>query len=460
MALHKVKRGLNLPIAGEPEQRIAKGPRITKVALVAADYIGMKPTMFVQPGEVVKRGQALFEDKKNPGVVYTAPGAGTVSAVNRGERRALQTVVIDLSEAERATGEPGDGEHAEFEHYTGNDPAGLSRDQIKNLLNESGMWPSIRMRPFSKVPAIDSEPDALFVTAMDTNPLAPDPEIVMAGHEEDFQRGLLCVAKLTEGPTFVCRRPDANIPVNPNTGIRVEEFAGPHPAGTPGYHIHTLYPVDRNHTAWYINYQEVIAIGRLFGTGRLHVGRTIALGGPQVLNPRLLPTRLGASTEEICDGELREGENRIISGSVLSGRKATGEVHGFLGRHCHQISVLHEGREREFLGWLAPGAGKFSVIPIFVSRLMPNRRFNFTTNKMGSERAMVPIGLYERVMPFDIEPAYLLRELIVGNLERAEQLGCLELDEEDIALCTFVCPGKYDYGPILRRNLTEIEQEG
>ena len=460
MALHKVKRGLDLPISGAPEQRISKSPLVSAVALVAADYVGMKPTMFVRPGDTVKRGQALFEDKKNPGVLYTSPGAGTVRAVNRGDKRALQSVVVDLSDSERTTGQPGPDEEATFENFADRDPAGLSREEIKALLIESGMWPSIRQRPYGRTPAIDDEPEAMFITAMDTNPHAPDPDVVIKGAEEDFARGCIVVAKLTEGSTYVCRAPGSAVPVNPNTGLRVEEFQGPHPAGNVGLHMHVLNPVNREHVAWHINYQEVIAIGRLFATGKLDVRRVISIAGPQALNPRLVPTRFGASTLELTDSEMREGENRIISGSVIGGRTASDDVHGFLGRHHHQISVLAEGREREFMGWLSPGPNKFSTIPIYVSRLLGGQKFDFTTTTNGSHRAMVPIGMYERVFPFDMEPAFLLRELIVGNLERSEQLGALELDEEDIALCTFVCPAKYEYGPILRDALTQIEKEG
>lgn len=461
MAVHTIKRGLDLPIAGGPVQRIDAGQRVSRVALVADDYIGLKPTMFVQEGDAVKRGQPLFEDKKNPGVIFTAPGAGTVAAVHRGERRALVSVIIELTESERLTGDAGEADTVRFQHYTGKDPAGLSRGEIKNLLVESGLWTTLRVRPFGKVPPLNAEPGAVFVTAMDSNPHAPDPDVVIAGAEKDFERGLVCVAKLTEGPTFVCRKPGSKVPVNPNTGVRVEEFAGPHPAGTPGLHIHTLFPVNRQYTAWHLNYQDVIAIGRLFGSGALNVGRVVSLAGPRVSNPRLVSTRVGASLEELTKGELIEdGELRIVSGSVLSGRTATGPERGFLGLRHHQVSVLKEGRERHFIGWLMPGTNQFSSIPLYLSRLMPGKRFPFTTSTNGSARAMVPIGLYERVFPFDMEPTYLLREMIVGNVERAEQLGCLELDEEDLALCTFVCPGKFEYGPILRSNLSEIEKEG
>lgn len=459
MAEHVIKKGLDLPIAGEPDQRIESGNVVTKVALMAADYVGMKPTMFVKEGDAVLCGQPLFEDKKSPGVIYTAPGAGTVAAVNRGEKRALQSVVIDLSESERREGGAADG-HVTFENYLGRDPAGLSRDEVRALLIESGMWTAFRTRPFSKVPAVNAEPDAIFVTAMDTNPHAPSVDTVYQGNESAFEKGLLCIAKLREGRIYLCKAPRTKIGAGAHSGVQEETFRGPHPAGTVGVHMHTLFPVHREASAWHVGYQDVIAIGNLFTTGRLDVQRVVSLAGPQTVKPRLLRTRVGAYIDDLVEGELNEGENRVVSGSILSGRTARGPVHGYLGRFHLQISALREGREREFLGWLAPGRNKHSVTNVFFSRLFPGTRFNFTTSTNGSERPMVPIGSYERVMPMDIMPTFLLRSLVMGDVERAEALGCLELDEEDLALCTYVCPGKYDYGPYLRRALTTIEREG
>lgn len=459
MALHTVKRGLDLPITGEPAQRIEAGPQVTRVAITAEDYIGLKPTMFVEEGAEVLRGQTLMEDKKNPGVVYTAPGAGRVVAVHRGKKRALLSVVIELNDRERA-GQPADEDFVSFESYKGGDASILSRDDIRALLVESGMWTCLRQRPFSKVPAPARTPDAIFVTAMDSNPLAADVEVVLAGNEDDFRLGLNCVAKLTDGSTFVCMKAGAKVPVSTQKGIKYEEFSGKHPCGTVGYHIHVLRPVNREREVWYLHYQDVIAIGRLFRTGRLDVERVVPLAGPQVKNPRLVRTRWGASLEQLCAGELHEGENRIISGSVWAGRKAVGDKVGYLGRFSLQVTVLREGRERELIGWLTPGLNRFSTLNIYVSRLLPGKKFDFTTTTNGSERAMVPIGTYEDVTPFDLMPTFLLRALAAKDMEKAEQLGVLELDEEDLALCTFVCPGKYEYGPLLREMLTDIEKEG
>lgn len=460
MALHKVKKGLDLPITGAPEQTIHPARPVTRVALVAADYVGMKPTMFVKEGDTVKRGQPLFEDKKSPGTIYTAPGAGTVAAINRGDKRALQSVVIDLSDREKA-GDLGEDDAVRFEHYTEKGVPSWSREEIRALLIESGLWTAFRTRPFSRVPAVDSEPDALFITAMDSEPLAAEPEVIINENAEAFDTGLAVLAKLREGHIYLCVRKDSPIKAGPYSGITVEHFAGPHPAGTAGLHIHTLRPVHRERTAWHVGYRDVVRIGTLFMTGKLNVEHVVALAGPAVKEPRLIRARLGASVDQLTEGELHEGDVRTISGSVLAGRQAEGDVYGYLGRYHGQIACLDEGREREFLGWLGPGNDKFSITNVFTSSLRRGKkRFAFTTSTHGSERAMVPIGLYEKVMPLDLMPTFLLRALVIGDVERSERLGCLELDEEDLALCTFVCPGKYDYGPYLRQILTQIEREG
>lgn len=459
MGVHTIKKGLDLPIAGEPAQQIDVGASVSHVALMAADYVGMKPTMFVAAGDTVKRGQALFEDKKSPGTVYTSPAAGTVTAVNRGERRALQSVVIELSAGERS-GSPSADEVVRFDSYQEKDVASYSRDEVRALLIESGLWTAFRTRPFSKVPSVDSEPGSLFVTAIDTNPLAADVDTIVEGNEAAFEKGLAALAKLREGNIFLCTKPGSKVGVGPYAGISHEEFSGPHPAGAPGTHIHILKPAHRGRVAWHIGYQDVIAIGTLITTGELDVTRVISLAGPQVSKPRLLKTRIGASTDALVAGQLEGDDNRVISGSVLSGRTASGEALGYLGRHHNQISVIAEDTEREFLGWLGPGQEKFSIINTFVSKLDRKHKFKFTTTTNGSPRAMVPIGLYEKVVPLDIMPTHLLRALLMGDVENAEKLGVLELDEEDIALCTFACPGKYEYGPYLREVLTVIEAEG
>ena len=456
MARYTIKRGLDLPISGAPNKEVTQAPTPSRVALIAQDYLGIKPKMSVVVGDEVKRGQCLFIDRTNPGVQFTSPAAGKVVEVNRGAKRALISVVIELSEDDR--NDTGDI-HTPFEHYKADtNAASASRDEVRELLCEAGLWTALRGRPYSRVAAADSTPRAIFVTAMDTTPLAPDPVTVLDGRDADFVAGLHAISKLTDGKTFVCKSPGTAIPTG-DAPVDVHEFAGKHPAGTVGVHIHTLYPVDRNRTVWHIGYQDVAAIGYLFNTGKLDVRRSVGIGGPQCRNGRIFKTRFGAEIAPMLEGETHDGENRVVFGSPLNGRPVEG-ANAYLGRFFNQVSVLMEGREREFLGWLAPGFETFSVSRLFVSFFFDGKVFDFTTTTNGSHRAMVPIGLYEKVMPMDLVATYLLRALLSQDLERAEELGALELDEEDLALCTYVCPGKSDYGTLLRTALTQIEKEG
>ena len=346
-----------------------------------------------------------------------------------------------------------------FEYHSAGKLPTIAREQVVELLVESGLWTALRTRPFSRVPDPEASPHSLFVTAMDTNPLAPSMERILDGQEQDFRSGLTVVSKLTDGKTFLCKASGASVPEVDLRDLVVEDFAGPHPAGLPGTHIHFLDPVSRTKTVWHIGLQDVIAVGKLFTTGTLRTDRIVSLAGPAVERPRLIRTRLGASLDDVTAGELAEGENRIVSGSVLAGAHATGPT-TFLGRYHQQVSVLPEYREREFLGWLSPGVGIHSLKNIVLSSFLPGKKFDFTTTAHGEVRMIIPNGSYERVTPLDIMPLHLLRALAVDDVEEAESLGCLELDEEDLALCAYVCPSKLEFGPMLRRNLARIEREG
>jgi Na+-transporting NADH:ubiquinone oxidoreductase subunit A len=449
-AMTKIKKGLDLPILGNPEQHIEVAKQVQRVALLGDDYIGMKPTMLVAAGDRVKLGQPLFEDKKNPGVMYTSPAAGTVASVNRGAKRKFESIEIDVDGDERV----------ELDEARGADPDALGRDGVTRQLLASGLWPSLRTRPYGKVPEVGTVPHSIFVQAIDTSPLAADPAIAMSDRKHQFSLGLRVLSTLTDGTVFVCKGPDAEIPGADIGRVRVETFAGPHPAGLVGTHIHMLDPVGPTKTVWYLGYQDVCALGSFFQTGTVDVRRVISLAGPVVKQPRLLETRLGARVSELIDGECQEEVKvRPISGSVLCGRTASGP-YDYLGRYHTQISLLEEGDHREFLGWQKPGFDQYSLTKVFASSALPNKKFAFTTSTHGSERAMVPLGTYEKVMPLDILPTQLLRSLIYRDTDEAQQLGVLELEEEDVALCTFVCPGKYEFGSLLRESLTTIEREG
>ncbi len=445
-----IKKGLDLPITGGPKQIIEDGNRVKSVAILGMDYVGMKPTMMVSEGDTVKLGQILFTDKKNPGVNFTSPGAGVVKSINRGEKRALQSVVIDLH---------GSAEES-FSQYNESELNNLTAEQVKENLLVSGLWTTIRTRPYGKTPAVDSKPSSIFVTAIDTRPLAADPAVIIRTRSNDFNNGLAVIAKLTDGKIYVCKASGADIAVS--NVATVAEFSGPHPAGLPSTHIHFIDPVNINKFVWHLDYQAVIAIGALFTTGRLNVERVVSLAGPTVNNPRLIRTRVGANTNDLVAGELADDvESRVISGSVLYGHTAA-YWSAYLGFYSNQISVLQEGRARELFGWIVPGKDKYSALDVYTSSVdrKNNRLFPLTTNKNGSNRAIVPVGIYETVMPMDILPTPLLKSLVVGDSDQAQLLGCLELDEEDVSLFTFVDPGKHDFGPVLRANLTKIEKEG
>lgn len=447
-----IKRGLDVPIDGAPEANIENAPAARSVALVGFDYIGMKPTMAVAVGDTVKKGQLVFEDKRTPGVIYTSPASGKVAAINRGAQRVFESIVIDVD---------ADVEECSFDSYSVDKLPTLERQHVVDNLVKSGLWTTIRTRPYSKVPEIDATPTALFINVMDTNPLALDPMLVVnedATSRENFVNGITALSHLCDR-VFVCHGDVSNFPKISVKNVSTEIFSGKHPAGLSGTHNHFLAPASESRHVWNIGYQDVMSVGELFTTGKLNLTRVVALAGPAVEKPRLLRTCVGADLTALTAGELSSGENRVISGSVLSGRIATGNI-AYLGRYATQISCLAEGRERPFMGWMSPGAERHSKLNIYLSRFMGAKKFSFTTNTNGSPRAMVPLGTFEEVMPLDILPTQLLRAIIVGDVDTAIKLGVLELDEEDLALCTYVCSGKYEYGPILRDNLSTIEKEG
>lgn len=443
-----IKKGLNLPITGEPAKEISEHTP-THVALIGYDYIGMRPTMHVKEGDTVAKGQVVFEDKKRVGVKYTAPVSGKVVAINRGERRVFESLVIEASQGDEIT----------FKAHAKDALAKLSCKEVITQLNDAGEWTAFRTRPFSRTPELDSTPSAIFVTATDTNPLCADPADIINANIEDFNNGLTVISILSP-KTLVCHGKTSPTKVANTVGsVEYHGFDGVHPAGNAGTHIHFLHPLARGVTVWTIGYQDVIAIGKLFTTGKIHTERTISLAGTVVSKPRLIKTHRGADLNALTQGELTGNDNRIISGSVLSGRKASGMV-AYLGRFHNQVSVLAEGRERPAMHFFTLGANRFSTLPIYISQFFKNKKYAFTTTTNGSPRAMVPIGSYETIMPQDYLPTQLLRSLIIGDIVEAVELGALELDEEDLALCTFVSPGKYEFGDILRDNLTRIEQEG
>jgi len=448
----KIKKGLNIPINGEPTEEINDSKKSRSVAILGDDYIGMKPSMLVEEGDEVRLGQVLFEDKKNPGVLFTSPAGGKIESINRGDRRALQSVVIEIAK---------DEESLEFKSFSKNELTDVTSDEVRKQLIASGMWTSFRTRPYSKIPPIDSSPSNLFISALDTQPLSPNPENIINLNKESFDFGLLVLRKLLDCPIHISTVEDSNLSISEDTNVKIHTISGPHPAGLVGTQMHFISPASLSNINWSIGYQDLIAIGKLFETGKINVERIISIAGPQVNSPAYFKTRLGACSDELTAGELTQRENRVISGSVISGREAVGP-YAYLGRYHNQISVVAEpnSKDREFMNWLTPGPRKFSKIPLFLSSLFPKKIFKFKALMNGSDRPIVPIGVYEEVLPFNFLPAMLLRNVVLMDTEKIQALGGLELDEEDLSLCSFVCPGKYDFGSLLRAGLTKIEVEG
>tara|TARA_B100001564_G_scaffold289977_1_gene253764 strand:- start:437 stop:1789 length:1353 start_codon:yes stop_codon:yes gene_type:complete len=448
----RIKKGLDIPIYGTPAEDIVDSKKSRSVAVLGNDYVGMKPTMLVEEGDSVTLGQPLFEDKKNPGVLITSPAGGKIEAINRGDRRALQSIVIEVETEEKAE---------QFNSFSNEDLVSASSDSVRQQLISSGMWTAFRTRPYSKIPSVDSSPSNVFISVLDTEPLSPDPEKIVNPRLDDFNFGILVLKQLVDCPIHLSVSEISTLEITEDDQVKKHRFSGPHPAGLVGTHMHFISPASLSNVNWTIGYQDLIAIGSLFKTGCVSTERVIALSGPQVNEPRYIKTRLGACTDELTAGELTQRENRIISGSVISGREAIGS-YAYLGRYHNQVSVIAEpnSRDREFMNWLTPGPRKFSKIPLFLSSIFPKKIFKFKALMNGSDRPIVPIGVYEEVLPLNMLPAMLLRNVVLMDTEKIQDLGGLELDEEDLSLCSYVCPGKYDFGSLLRAGLNKIEVEG
>ncbi len=447
MQTFKLKKGLELPVQGAPDQTIQPGPEFSTVGVLGSDYLGLKPRMLVQEGDEVQRGTPLFCHKDVPDAMMVAPLTGKVVAINRGARRVLQSVVIEVSDA-NDTGvdfsATGDAESAEG---------------ITAKLCASGLWTAFRTRPYSKMPQPGTKPSAIFVTAMDSEPLAGDAAVIIKDAGEAFAEGLKAVAKLTDGKTYLCQRDGDTLPGADVAGVEPAAFSGPHPAGLAGTHIHFLEPLAGEKLVWTIGYQDIIAIGRLMQTGHLDPNVVVALSGPGARQPRLIRTVMGASTDDLTSNEVNiEGTARIISGSILSGKLADGPT-AFLGRFARQVSIIREDPDQIPMGWIRPMPSKYAVQPVLGSAFA-KKLFAFTSNLNGGRRAMVPTGTFEELMPQDYLPTQLLRALLVMDTDTAQALGALELDEEDLGLVGFACPAKYEYGLALRDCLTKIEKEG
>lgn len=459
----RIKRGLTLPISGEPEQVVYAAPAPTRVAVLLRDYPGLDLQPCVAAGERVRIGQPLLKDVRDAhdgglsAVQIVAAATGYIEFIQADDGVTLHALTIAV-EAD---------EFVEFPIINAADLLCLGRTRVAEQLLAAGLWPAFRTRPFQNIPHPDSCPHAIFVTAMDTQPLAVRADTLIQAEQAAFDLGLATISQLTTGLVYVCKAPAAYVPVPDIENIKVEEFAGPHPAGLAGTHIHYLDPVGVHDgkQVWSIGYQDVIAIGKLLSEGRYSPERVIALAGPQIIDPRLLRVRLGANIAELCAGQLREGATQLLVGSVFGGIDANGSG-VFLGRDYLQITALRAPETTARAGLckglredLRGGLHQFSIMPIFFSRLVRGRRYRFAATLPQTSLPLLPTAAFAKIWPLRLLHLPLLRALIAGDSARAIALGALELAEEDLALSTFACAGKQNFGPLLRAVLDGQQEQ-
>jgi len=431
-----IKKGLDLPISGKPLADLSDTPAVRKVAILGNDYIGMKPTLLAREGDKVKVGQKIIEDKKNPGIFFTSPCGGVITDINRGEKRKFLSLEIEIDSNE------------EFEEFdTSQNP--------KDLLINSGLFNSFRTRPFNRTPKINDVPDCIFINACDTNPLSISPHHIISLNKDEFDVGVKFISSLFSSPTHLTHQD--NILDYSYENVESHVFSGPHPAGLVSTHISAIYPVDINRCVWTIGYQEVISIGYLLKNNTLRTHKNISISGESVFKPSLLSARIGANLEELTAGKI-EDNSRIISGSVLFGHDAI-DAMSYLGFYDNQVSVISNIPNDIFMNWIMPGKTLHSKLNVFISSFLKPKKFTFNTSINGGDRAIVPVGSYEEIIPLDILVTQLLKALVVSDIEVATELGMLELTAEDLALATYVCPSKYDYCSILMDNLNKVYEE-
>ncbi|MEA1898532.1 MAG: Na(+)-translocating NADH-quinone reductase subunit A [Bacteroidota bacterium] len=445
--LVKINKGLDIRLKGKPALQLETLEDSGLYAIKPTDFPGLTPKLAVKVDDEVKAGSALFYNKKLPELKFTSPVSGKVVAINRGERRRILEVVVES-----------DGKRESLDFKKG-DPKGLSRNEIKETLLSSGLWPFIKQRPFNIIADPEESPRAIFLSAFDSAPLAPDNEFILKDHKVVLQTGIDALSMLTDGKVYVGIR-KGTVPESVFTainGIEINEFDGPHPAGTVGVQIHHISPINKAEIVWVIQPQDILAIGRLFEKGILDTERILSLAGSEVNEPKYYKTILGASVRNMVDGNVNDGNLRFISGNVLTGEKISRE--GYTGYYDNQVTVIPEGDHHEMFGWIMPRLKKFSTSMSYFSWMMPKKEFVSDTNLNGGQRAFVVSGQYEKVLPMDIYPVELLKAAIIGDIDKMENLGIYEVAEEDMALCEFVCTSKIEVQSILREGFDMMIKE-
>ncbi|HHU58546.1 MAG TPA: Na(+)-translocating NADH-quinone reductase subunit A [Bacteroidales bacterium] len=441
----KIKKGLDIPLAGKAEKVFGQTQLPGLFAIKPVDFHGLTPKMVVKEGEQVQIGTVLFYDKYRPELKFVSPVSGTLKAVIRGERRRILEVVLE-----------NDGKDDAVDFGTAV-PAEMEREALVARLLESGAWPYFRQRPYDVIANPQETPKAIFVSGFDSAPLAPDMDFVLTGEEEAFKTGVEVLKKLAPEVHIGTSRDSASKLYNSLQGVQVHTFAGPHPAGNVGVQIHHISPINKGEKVWVIQPQEIVSVGKLFSTGKHDFSRVLALTGSEVLKPCYLRYRLGAAVSEVLKNNLAEGKLRIVSGNVLTGSNVGQD--GYLGFYHSQVTVIPEGDEYEFLGWALPGFGKFSVSRTFFSWLNKKKTYKLDANMHGGERAIVVSGQYDKVLPMDILPEFLIKAVLAEDLDKMEQLGMYEVVEEDLALCEFVDTSKLEVQAILRKGMDLMIRE-
>jgi Na+-transporting NADH:ubiquinone oxidoreductase subunit A len=440
----RLKKGLNIPIKGAAEKVLAEEVSPFRFGVKPIDFPGLVPKLEVKPGDKVRAGSPLFHDKLRPEIKFTSPVTGTVLSVERGERRKMLEVVVERS-------------GSDYVDFAKADPSELTGDKIRKLLLVSGLWPAVRQRPYHVIAKPGDIPKSIFISGFDTSPLAPDYDFIMKNSQVSlFNTGIRALSKLTEGKiNLVLRGNESSL--NNTAGVDISYVSGPHPAGNVGVHIHHIDPVNKGEVVWYINLQDVIAIGRLFSEGLYKPERIVAFTGSEALHPQYYKMLSGGSVAPLVKENVKAGNVRYISGNVLTGTKISS--HGFLGYYDSQVTVIPEGDFYEFFGWAAPGVNKYSFYKTFMSSLLPHKTFNLDTNLHGGERAFVITGMYEKVVPMDIYPMQLFKAILTDDIDLMENLGIYEVAEEDFALCEFICPSKIEIQSIVRNGLDLMMKE-
>lgn len=426
--LHTVRKGLDLPILGAPEALVDGHLSASVYAVRPSDFRGLVPKLAVKEGDRVLAGDVLFTDKADPRIRITSPVSGEVARIERGEKRKILAVVV-LADSQQ-----------EYRKFTSGTPA--NREDAINWLLESGAWSLVESRPYGRIASPDAQPKAVFVNGMATEPLAVAPAVALAGREEDFAMGLQVVGLLSKRTVLSIAANETAAALTKASGVELHQFKGPHPSGTTSVHINQISPLNKGEVVWTLNYQDVAIIGHLARTGNFKLERVLSLSGTGIAKPRAITAVAGANLESFLSTELKSGNFRVISGSVLTGTKVSKS--GYLTYYASQLTAIPEGEGTDFFGWVLPSFAKWSVSRTLFSWLTPSKKYDLSTKQHGEDRAFVVTGLYEKVFPFDILPMPLLKAMWAKDLEKMEQLGAYEVVPEDFALCEVVCPSKQE----------------